>query len=782
MCLEDKLYNYIINNNFNDFSLCLNLSYKIITPGKTVVNNQTLLIICCVLKKYNFSLKLLETYGRLCNVDYRDSKNFTAIEYIIQQIPFDLKFCSDVLKKLFFTLLNLCNTKTCNSMFRTCIFTGNCNLIELLINSHKIDLNFVNSKGRTFIMYAVQMKLPSIVNKLLDNCNVDLSQKDIYNNTFLSLLLEFLPDKSIIEKILNKNYFVDNFLQNEECKFYDITEFYSCPIKGFQKGGFGQIYPLVNVKTNKTYILKKYHEYINNNHLISDDIVKEALFLKRFNNFKNNLYTSQLLGFVEIEKEFCIVLNSLDLTAHQYFKVIFHSPNYKIYTKNFIKGCLQSLYYLHSFGIIHGDLKSENIMVNNNRVYIIDFGISLFAGFSNYNIKENYISTSNIKAPEGMNFTFICNEKEQLNKKKKVSYSVDIYSLGTTIISIILGTFNQYISNQDKFYEISLEDTKLDYKKFVPLSQNHINTLMLFDDEIFNLLKSMIEYNPLKRPLLKNLLGYERNPIHKNNQISQYTLNKFNKFQKILCNSINHYSISNIENKKYELEYFEEIHNNYKNDDFIIKSSDLNFIKKCVNFLLEKVVENLHFFSVDVLINTIVFLHTYTSKYSCNDINKLLYVVLHIFQSVDSEFYFEKKDFYITDDESKELTELCKHIIKNEFCSMIFKPVLIHIQYIIIKMQIYGIQSILISKAEWFLIKKMYIHCCNNYGKYIIWDLCVNFFIEFCVLYNIEIKIFDFIQSNYKLVEKNCNIFSEETKSNCLNIDEEKFYSDYNIN
>jgi serine/threonine protein kinase len=223
------------------------------------------------------------------------------------------------------------------------------------------------------------MKLTFIVHKLLDITNVDLSQKDIYNNSILSLILEHLPDKSIINKILNKNS-EDNEEEIKNIQEFKFTDFYQISEKGYQKGGYGQIYPVVNIKSNKTYILKKYHYFCEDN-LICEDIIKEVLFLKRINKTYSSSFV-KLFGFIQLQKSFYTVLNTLDLISYQYFKIISYTSDYKKYAKEFIFGCINSLYSLHCLGIIHSDLKTNNIMVKNNCVYIIDFGISFFAGFT----------------------------------------------------------------------------------------------------------------------------------------------------------------------------------------------------------------------------------------------------------------------------------------------------------------------------------------------------------------------------------------------------------------
>ena len=49
------------------------------------------------------------------------------------------------------------------------------------------------------------------------------------------------------------------------------------------------------------------------------------------------------------------------------------------YNSNLLKDIGETIGRLHSNGIIHGDLTTSNIIIRNNKIYLIDFGLSMFS-------------------------------------------------------------------------------------------------------------------------------------------------------------------------------------------------------------------------------------------------------------------------------------------------------------------------------------------------------------------------------------------------------------------
>jgi serine/threonine protein kinase len=89
---------------------------------------------------------------------------------------------------------------------------------------------------------------------------------------------------------------------------------------------------------------------------------------------------------------------------------------------NFFKGCAQGLDYLHKRGIVHQDIKPENVLIDEDGNFVItDFGIS------NQADKENENGTPAYMAPERYGKNHDSNPKS------------DIWSLGASVFELITG-------------------------------------------------------------------------------------------------------------------------------------------------------------------------------------------------------------------------------------------------------------------------------------------------------------------------------------------------------
>jgi serine/threonine protein kinase len=109
---------------------------------------------------------------------------------------------------------------------------------------------------------------------------------------------------------------------------------------------------------------------------------------------------------------------------------------------------LQGVRYLHRFGIVHRDLKLENIMMSNatDRAVpkIVDFGLSKIIG-PNETATEPF-GTLGYVAPEVL-------------KKQPYSYSCDMWSIGCILYALISGSLPFDHNNQKELMRMTMDDT-----------------------------------------------------------------------------------------------------------------------------------------------------------------------------------------------------------------------------------------------------------------------------------------------------------------------------------
>jgi len=144
--------------------------------------------------------------------------------------------------------------------------------------------------------------------------------------------------------------------------------------------------------------------------------------------------------------------------------------------------------YLHSYGIVHRDLKLENVMMSDNTEAsvpkLVDFGLAKMIG-PNEKADEPF-GTLGYVAPEVL-------------RKEPYSFSCDLWSYGCIIYALLSGSLPFDHESQKETIRMTL-DNKLEFD--LPSWNNVSETCK-------SLIKSLLDKDPQKRITLEAALNHD---------------------------------------------------------------------------------------------------------------------------------------------------------------------------------------------------------------------------------------------------------------------------------
>jgi Kae1-associated kinase Bud32 len=136
-------------------------------------------------------------------------------------------------------------------------------------------------------------------------------------------------------------------------------------MKLITKGAEANIYEkdgiIIKERIPKKYRIKEIDEKINKSRTN-----REAKVIKKLNEAKINSPTI-------IKKENNIII--MELIKGFKLRDVIEEKDYKKISKEIGKNIKK----IHDLGIIHGDLTTSNIILKDNQIYLIDFGLSFFS-------------------------------------------------------------------------------------------------------------------------------------------------------------------------------------------------------------------------------------------------------------------------------------------------------------------------------------------------------------------------------------------------------------------
>lgn len=149
--------------------------------------------------------------------------------------------------------------------------------------------------------------------------------------------------------------------------------------------------------------------------------------------------------------------------------------------KNFFRQLCLAVGYLHENGVIHGDIKLENILIHGEKVKLSDFGLARRFEEGKINFHCN-CGTVEYAAPELLQDDFV----DDL-------FKADIWALGVALYALIYRRF-PFDGPTPKILKIRV------------ITSEPIFTEIDDFTELIELTKMLLEKNPKKRPNIKTIL------------------------------------------------------------------------------------------------------------------------------------------------------------------------------------------------------------------------------------------------------------------------------------
>lgn len=253
--------------------------------------------------------------------------------------------------------------------------------------------------------------------------------------------------------------------------------------KSLGTGSFSTVYAGKNTKTNENVAIKKI--FINKmsnieNSIIDKEIEVIKLLMKRGNSHCN------IITYYDVIKTKLYVYIVMELCSDGTLSSLLIKPMKKKYYKFFFLQILSALYYLHNLGIVHGDIKPDNILLCDDykTLKICDFGFSRIIKNSIAKIRVSCGSPIYM-APEMLG-NAICDK------------SIDLWASGMILYELMYGYHPCRKIKDIKTIQYTMNNIKIEQEYNADI-----------DNDDINMLKRILEIDNMKRITINNVINSE---------------------------------------------------------------------------------------------------------------------------------------------------------------------------------------------------------------------------------------------------------------------------------
>lgn len=217
-------------------------------------------------------------------------------------------------------------------------------------------------------------------------------------------------------------------------------------LEDLSQGEFGKVQKIQNKFTNKILAVKI--------ELIEIGLLQYEA--KIYNILSGLNYVPTIKSFKSDGTNNYLFMDLMDYNL-KYFKKVKYKENAKDYiitAKKIVVELLKALKTIHSRGILHRDIKPENICFHNNRLKIVDYGLSVLKS-GNKKVPSSIIGTPNFISMSVLNM----NISSEVDDIESVSYiyiyllmndsNFSLYSQENNFDKKTMNIISKYISQDD---------------------------------------------------------------------------------------------------------------------------------------------------------------------------------------------------------------------------------------------------------------------------------------------------------------------------------------------
>ena len=276
------------------------------------------------------------------------------------------------------------------------------------------------------------------------------------------------------------------------------------------QGMYGKVYKALNKLEKKYYAIKT----LNIQNISQKERLNIETEIKLLQELKHPNIVLYKESFLDENQNLNIVTTFCE--GGDLYQRIFQTQKNFFPEKTIINALVQlllGLSYIHDKKIVHRDIKTKNIFIQNEHTLRIgDFGIAKIFNSNNQNNNKNYNINKMVGTPLYM-------APECFKQNKKYSYKSDIWSLGCCIYEMC----NLKHAFEGQFFPAV--SVKISEGKRLPVNK-------IYSKELRNIIDYMLDLNMRNRPTIAFLL--EKTFVRK--YVGEYIIDFVNNYRKYEAN------------------------------------------------------------------------------------------------------------------------------------------------------------------------------------------------------------------------------------------------------